>query len=140
MCRTPLGDPDPVILMHDEDGGTSISALAVPPASTPSTAVSALSLDQAKAAQPRGGAVSAAADSIGVHLFPGRPGGRLRGPLHGGDPRLHLARQVRHDAEQPLDQHELPAVVHLVLLGAHQHLKPGLAGRRHALRGTHALA
>jgi len=46
-----------------------MSALAVPPASTPSTAVSALSLDQAKAALAlaRGGTVSAAADSIGVH-------------------------------------------------------------------------
>ena len=44
-------------------------ALAVPPASTPSTALSALSLDQAKAALAlaRGGTVSAAADSIGVH-------------------------------------------------------------------------
>ena len=46
-----------------------MSALAVPPASPPSTAVSALSLDQSKAALAlaRGGTVSAAADSIGVH-------------------------------------------------------------------------
>ena len=44
-------------------------ALSVPPASTPSGAVSALSIDQAKAALAlaRGGTVSAAADSIGVH-------------------------------------------------------------------------
>jgi hypothetical protein len=44
-----------------------MSALAVPPASTPSTAVSALSLDRAKAAPARGVTVPAAADSIGVH-------------------------------------------------------------------------
>ncbi len=46
-----------------------MSALAVPPASTLSGAVSALSFDQAKAALAlaRGGTVSAAADSIGVH-------------------------------------------------------------------------
>ena len=50
------------------------------------------------------------------------------------------ARQVRHDAQQPLDQHELPAVVHLVLLGAQQHFEPGFAGRLHALRGSHLLA
>ncbi len=31
-------------------------------------------------------------------------------------PRLPLPRQVRHNAEHPLDQHDLSAVMHLVLL------------------------
>src|SRR3954466_14101831 len=46
--------------------------------------------------------------------------------------RLHIAREVRDDAEETLDEHELAAVVHLVLLGAHEHLEARLVGRLHA--------
>src|SRR6266403_5350579 len=40
------------------------------------------------------------------------------GGTHLGDPLVELARQMRHDAELPLDQHQLRAMVHLVLLRA----------------------
>jgi hypothetical protein len=33
-----------------------------------------------------------------------------------GDPLVELPRQVRHDAQLPLDQHQLRAMVHLMLL------------------------
>src|SRR5712692_9721792 len=37
--------------------------------------------------------------------------------LHRRDPLLHVPREVRCDAEHPLHQHQLPAVMHLVFLG-----------------------
>src|ERR1035438_4568835 len=65
---------------------------------------------------------------------------RLRaGCLHGGDPLLHLTGQVRHLAEYALYQHELAAMVHLVLLGAEKHLEARLAGRHHPRRELDAL-
>src|SRR5438105_7422113 len=47
---------------------------------------------------------------------------------------LHLARQMRRDAEHPFDEHQLPAMMHLVLLHAHDHFEAALGRRRHALR------
>ena len=46
----------------------------------------------------------------------------LRG-AHLGDPFLELSSEVRHDAQLPLDQHQLSAMVHLVFLGAEQVLE-----------------
>jgi len=43
--------------------------------------------------------------------------------LHLSHPRLHPAGEVRHHADHPLHQHELAAVMHLVLLRAQQHLE-----------------
>ena len=37
-----------------------------------------------------------------------------------------LTRQVRHDPENPLNQHQLSAMVHLVLLHAEDHFESGL--------------
>jgi hypothetical protein len=42
-----------------------------------------------------------------------------------------MSRQVRHNARHPLKQHWLPAVMHLVFLGAQQHLEAVLSWRRH---------
>ena len=39
---------------------------------------------------------------------------------------LAIARQMRHDAEQALDDHQLTPVVNLMLLAADQHLKAAL--------------
>src|SRR5689334_24743845 len=48
----------------------------------------------------------------------------------GGRPRpralLALTREVRRDADQALDEHELTTVVHLVLLRAHEIFQPAL--------------
>ena len=52
---------------------------------------------------------------------------------------MHLACQVRHDAKHPLDQHQLAAVMHLVFLGAHEHLKAGFGRRHHAGRNLDTL-
>jgi hypothetical protein len=46
--------------------------------------------------------------------------------------RIWRVSQVRHDAKHPLDQHQLAAVMHLVFLGAQQHLEAGFGRRRHA--------
>src|SRR6476661_7357376 len=45
-----------------------------------------------------------------------------------------------YDADHSLDQHELGAVMHLVLFDAHNHLNPGLGGRCHAGRVGHGLS
>jgi hypothetical protein len=55
-------------------------------------------------------------------------GFRLR---HRGDSRLHLARQVWHDAQRALNQHQLCAVVHFVLFDPEDHLEAGLTRGRH---------
>ena len=44
-------------------------------------------------------------------------------------PLLHLPREVWREPHHPLQHHQLPAVVHFVLLGRHQHLEARL-GRR----------
>jgi len=43
--------------------------------------------------------------------------------LRGGDAGLHVARQVRHDSDHSLDQHELPSVVHLMFLDRKDHVE-----------------
>lgn len=52
----------------------------------------------------------------------------------GSASRLHaclpFSRQVRHDAEESLDEHQLAAMVHLVFLGREQHLEAALARGR----------
>ena len=58
---------------------------------------------------------------------------------HRRHPLLHLAGEVRHLADHPLHRHQLRAVVHLVLLGAEQHLEPALRRRLRARRHRHLL-
>src|SRR6266571_3127436 len=51
----------------------------------------------------------------------------LRADLpRGGEALLHLPREMRDDADHPLDEHQLPAMVHLVLFHAHDHLEAAL--------------
>ncbi len=47
---------------------------------------------------------------------------RLR-RLHLRHPRLHLTGEVRHQADHPLQEHELAAMVHLMLLHPQQHFE-----------------
>src|SRR5215831_7085546 len=59
----------------------------------------------------------------------GEPAGMLSGGLgllrlEAGHSRLLLPREVRHDTDHALHQHQLRAVVHLVLLGGQQHVEP----------------
>jgi len=61
---------------------------------------------------------------------------RLR---HRGDSSLHLARQVRHDTQHALDQHELSAMVHFVFLHPKDHLETRPTLGSHASRHGHAL-
>ena len=56
-----------------------------------------------------------------------------------GKARLHLARQMRHDAQLALDQHQLPAMVHLVFLRGDQHFEAALRRGNGALRHLHRL-
>src|SRR5712692_4685513 len=60
------------------------------------------------------------------------------GGAHLRDPLVELARQMRHDAQLPLDQHQLRAMVHLMLLGTKQTLETRLlrfsVGLSHHLR------
>src|SRR5216684_8750882 len=60
------------------------------------------------------------------------------GGAHLRDPLVELARQMRHDAQLPLDQHQLRAMVHLMLFSAKQPLETRLlcfsVGLGHNLR------
>src|SRR5262249_19689247 len=47
---------------------------------------------------------------------------------------FHFAGKVRDDSDQPLSEHQLRAVVHLVLLNAKDHFETSFAGRLHAGR------
>jgi hypothetical protein len=44
--------------------------------------------------------------------------------------------EVRRDAEQPLDDHQLAAVMHFVLLGRGEHFELGFHARLHAYHGS----
>jgi len=61
---------------------------------------------------------------IGMKVLDPRSGGL--GGTHFCYPVVELPRQVRNDAKLPLNQHELRAMVHLMLLDAQQLLEPGL--------------
>src|SRR5262245_31434559 len=70
-------------------------------------------------------------DRSGLTLLLRRRLGCRRG-RHLRHPRVHLLREVRDDPELPLDEHQLRAMVHFVLLRAEEHLEPALvhfAGR-----------
>ena len=70
-------------------------------------------------------------DVIGIST--GRLSGHRSRP-HRRDTLFHLPREVRRDAEHPLDHHQLPPVVHLVLLGRDQHFEPRFHSRLHPFR------
>src|SRR2546429_5623270 len=55
----------------------------------------------------------------------------------GGEAGLHLARHVGDDAEEALDEHELPAVMHFVFFHGKNHLEAALGGRGHARGHLH---
>src|SRR5581483_4215087 len=76
----------------------------------------------------------------GTHGVSLRLGLALRGRLHGSKAGLHFARQVRHNPDHALDEHELRAVMHFVLFHSHQHFEACLAGGRHARRHGYGLA
>src|SRR5579862_5975390 len=57
-----------------------------------------------------------------------------------GEPLLHRAREMRRDAKHPFDGHELPTMVHLVLLHAHDHLETRFGRRVSARRLIERLA
>src|SRR5438105_3313553 len=61
-----------------------------------------------------------------TRLRAGSGGGRCsrrHSGLHGSRPRLPLTRQVGRDSEHALDQHELAAMVHFMLLHAQCHIE-----------------
>jgi hypothetical protein len=53
---------------------------------------------------------------------------RPRCRRHGRNPGLHVPRQVRHNPQHPFDQHDLSAVMHLVLFHPGQHFEAALVG------------
>jgi len=56
--------------------------------------------------------------------------------LHRRDPLLHLPREVRRDAEHPLNHHQLPAVMHLVFLGRRSAFRTAISPAAPSLPGT----
>ncbi len=57
----------------------------------------------------------------------------------GSQARLHFTRHVRDDAHKTLDEHQLSAMVHFVLLHGENHFEAAFGWRRRALRHLHLL-
>ena|SRR5579862_1887616 len=76
--------------------------------------------------------------SFEMNASPFWPASNLRGVVlavalasrrSGREASLHLASQMRHNADQPFDQHQLAAVVHFVFLDREDHLETALGWR-----------